>query len=96
MGRNNYGQISPPEALLEVIQLVAGREHSIALQKDGTVMAWGRNDSNQSNVRKVWRTSHRSQRLTFIHWPSKEMGPSWHGEVISTGKLMSLKDLMAL
>jgi alpha-tubulin suppressor-like RCC1 family protein len=47
-GRNEYGQLKPPEGLDDVIALAAGGEfwpddsaHSLALRRDGTVVGWG-------------------------------------------------------
>ena len=33
--------------LTDVVQISAGYVHSMALKKDGTVLAWGRNDGGQ-------------------------------------------------
>jgi alpha-tubulin suppressor-like RCC1 family protein len=33
-----------------VVAITAGRDHSVALKKDGTVVAWGQNDAGQTNV----------------------------------------------
>lgn len=58
-GKNTLGQLgfgntsavtTPPTTipgLSNVIQLAAGREHSVALLADGTVRAWGANTANQ-------------------------------------------------
>jgi alpha-tubulin suppressor-like RCC1 family protein len=41
-GYNNLGQTDVPEsALTDVIDIAAGREHSVALKSDGSVVCWG-------------------------------------------------------
>ena len=39
-----------PTGLTDVVGISAGRDHSLALKKDGTVVAWGKNHSQQCNV----------------------------------------------
>jgi hypothetical protein len=46
-----FGQSTPPKGLSGVIDVEAGRFHSLALKQDGTVVAWGGYDwSGQSKV----------------------------------------------
>ena len=40
-GRNNYGQTEVPEDLAKCIKVAAGSSHTVALEFDGTVKAWG-------------------------------------------------------
>ena len=40
-GNNPFGASTTPSGLQEVIQVAAGWDHSLALKKDGTVIAWG-------------------------------------------------------
>jgi pimeloyl-ACP methyl ester carboxylesterase len=41
---NSYGQYSIPASVTSVIALAVGEYHSLALRKDGKVIAWGNND----------------------------------------------------
>ena len=40
----------PPEQLTNAIALAAGANHALGLTENGTVFAWGNNDSGQTNV----------------------------------------------
>jgi hypothetical protein len=40
-GRNDFGQITPPAGLSNVIAIAAGGARSLALKKDGTIVMWG-------------------------------------------------------
>ena len=39
-----------PTGLTDVVGISAGRDHSLALKKDGTVVAWGYNNEQQCDV----------------------------------------------
>ncbi|HRV03910.1 MAG TPA: hypothetical protein P5025_02530, partial [Candidatus Ratteibacteria bacterium] len=39
-----------PGGLKDVIAIAAGSQHTVALKKDGTVVAWGYNRDGQCNV----------------------------------------------
>jgi len=41
---NSYGQYSIPASATSVVAVAVGEYHSLALRKDGTVIAWGKND----------------------------------------------------
>jgi len=50
-GWNACGQAKVPAAALhDVMAVAAGGAHSLALKRDGTVLAWGRNNAMQTNV----------------------------------------------
>lgn len=49
-GTNNFGQLNIPGNLLDVVALVSGQNHIVALRSDGTVVAWGDNRFGQTNV----------------------------------------------
>lgn len=46
----NYGQAIVPSNLSNAVAIAGGGYHSLALKSDGTVVAWGRNNSGQTNV----------------------------------------------
>jgi hypothetical protein len=45
----NLGQSHVPDGLSNVVAIAAGGFHSLALRDDGTVIAWGSNDSGQAH-----------------------------------------------
>jgi alpha-tubulin suppressor-like RCC1 family protein len=45
-----YGQTNIPSGLTNVVAIAAGFYHSLAVRADGTVVAWGDNESGQTNV----------------------------------------------
>jgi alpha-tubulin suppressor-like RCC1 family protein len=47
-GNNTYGQASPPAGLGGVTAIAAGRDHGLALRRNGTVVAWGNNEFGQA------------------------------------------------
>ncbi|RYD24402.1 MAG: hypothetical protein EOP88_00310 [Verrucomicrobiaceae bacterium] len=56
-GANQYGQLSVPAGLRDVVAVAAGGDfwisesaHSLALKRDGTVVAWGCNSDGQVSV----------------------------------------------
>ena len=49
-GQNRFGQISVPDNLSDVVMIAAGRNHSLAMRSNGTVVAWGHNHFNQCDV----------------------------------------------
>lgn len=49
-GDNSHGQTRVPDGLDNVIKLVAGSTHTLALRADGTVVAWGDNRYGQCSV----------------------------------------------
>lgn len=56
-GANQYGQLSVPAGLNDVVAVAAGGDfwisesaHSLALKRDGTVVAWGCNSDRQISV----------------------------------------------
>jgi hypothetical protein len=52
---NRISTISPPAGLNEVIAIATGAYHTLALKRDGTVVAWGwQNDRLSSSI--VWAT----------------------------------------
>ena len=40
-GDNLHAQCTPPADLLDVVAVAAGRQFSLALKRDGTVVSWG-------------------------------------------------------
>jgi hypothetical protein len=46
----NYGQGTVPNGLSNVVAIAGGGWHSLVLKSDGTLFAWGRNDSDQTNI----------------------------------------------
>ena len=49
-GHSDAGQAEPPDSLRGVTAIAAGRSHSLALRRDGTVVAWGSDKDGQSQV----------------------------------------------
>ena len=49
-GHNYYGETTVPIGLSNVVAIAAGASHSLALKRDGTVVAWGNNDAGQTAV----------------------------------------------
>lgn len=49
-GDNSQGQTRVPDGLNDVIKLVAGATHTLALRADGTVVAWGDNRRGQCSI----------------------------------------------
>jgi hypothetical protein len=49
-GLGTSGQTTPPSGLNNVAALAIGRNHVLALKRDGTVTAWGANGQGQTNV----------------------------------------------
>ena len=49
-GNQYTGQTTPPAGLSNVVAIASGAYFCLALVSDGTVVAWGRNDSGQTNV----------------------------------------------
>jgi hypothetical protein len=49
-GWNEDGQVSVPDGLEDVQAIAAGSFHNLALRKDGTVVAWGRNKNIFADV----------------------------------------------
>lgn len=47
-GRNDRGQISLPVGLTDVVSIVSGWDHTLALKRDGTVVGWGENLQGQA------------------------------------------------
>src|SRR5438445_472441 len=47
---NYAGEISPPAGLTSVAMIAAGGFHSLALNLDGSVVAWGDDGNGQSSV----------------------------------------------
>ena len=50
IGDNFNGECDVPPGLTDVIKVAGGAGHSLALKKDGTVVAWGLNDHYQTEV----------------------------------------------
>ena len=48
MGCNHVGQTAVPNGLIDVVSITAGDMHSIALKRNGTVVAWGCNGEGQT------------------------------------------------
>ena len=44
------GQTDIPKGLSDVTAIAAGEYHSLALKKDGSVVAWGQNKNGECNV----------------------------------------------
>lgn len=49
-GDNSFGQVSVPAGATNPVSLAAGGWHSLALNSDGTVLAWGENTMGQCTV----------------------------------------------
>ncbi|MDB4297028.1 hypothetical protein N9904_03460, partial [Akkermansiaceae bacterium] len=49
-GRNSYNQCDVPSGLTDVVGIACGGYHSLALKKDGTVVAWGDDADKQCDV----------------------------------------------
>ena len=49
-GNNSYGQTNVPAGLSNVVEIVAGGYHSLALRRDGTAIAWGYNGSGALRI----------------------------------------------
>ncbi|MDB4809285.1 hypothetical protein OAH21_01085 [bacterium] len=49
-GANRLKQCDVPSDLTDVVGIAAGRDHSLALKKDGTVVAWGYSYERQCDV----------------------------------------------
>ena len=49
-GDNEYGQVTVPSGLTDVIAISVGGFHNLALRSDGTVVAWGWNNYGQTDV----------------------------------------------
>lgn len=49
-GDDSYGQTNLPGGLTNVVMIVAGAYHGLALKNDGSVTAWGNNSSGQASV----------------------------------------------
>ncbi len=47
-GLNNFNQATPPTTLASNVALSAGREYSLALNRDGTVVGWGNTGGGRS------------------------------------------------
>ncbi|MGA0900644.1 MAG: RCC1 domain-containing protein [Luteolibacter sp.] len=47
-GGNNQGKATPPAGLTDVVEVVGGGEHGLALKSDGTVAGWGNNNNGQA------------------------------------------------
>ena len=48
-GWNQYGELNVPSGLDNVVAIAAGAAHSLALQSDGMVSAWGVGETNNPN-----------------------------------------------
>lgn len=48
VGRNGYGQATPPQAVTDAVAVAAGRDFSLALTQRGTVVGWGLNSNRRS------------------------------------------------
>ena len=44
-GWNDFGQATVPAGLVDVVQVSAAYAHTVALKRDGTVVAWGSDKS---------------------------------------------------
>src|SRR5258706_3249910 len=49
-GDNDSGQTNVPPELTNVVAVVGGLRHNLALRADGTVATWGANDLGQKKV----------------------------------------------
>ncbi|MCX8481651.1 MAG: hypothetical protein ORN58_07015, partial [Sediminibacterium sp.] len=49
-GDTSYGKLNVPLITTSVVKAVGGGNHSIALLENGSLIGWGKNDSNQINV----------------------------------------------
>ncbi|MCX8480869.1 MAG: hypothetical protein ORN58_03025, partial [Sediminibacterium sp.] len=49
-GDTSYGKLNVPLLTTSVVKAVGGGNHSIALLSNGSVIGWGKNDSNQVNI----------------------------------------------
>ena len=49
-GRNEFGQVTVPFHLSNVVMMAAGSWHGLALQANGKVIGWGRNDYGQISI----------------------------------------------
>ena len=49
-GNNDFGQLDAPAAASNAVAIAAGGYHSLALLKDGTVLAWGRDWDGEASV----------------------------------------------
>lgn len=83
-----YGILSGLASKTDVVQIAAGPTHIVALQSDGTVVAWGRDDENQcsvpadlSDVVQVAAGTEYSVALksdgTVVTWGDSIYGESW-------------------
>ncbi len=50
LGNNDYGQATVPTGLTAVVAVAGGKNHSLALKADGTLVAWGENSFGQTTV----------------------------------------------
>ena len=50
LGYNDFGQTNVPPGLSNVVAIAGGGYHSLALQSNGTVVAWGYNSYGQTTV----------------------------------------------
>ena len=49
-GTTTTGQCNVPSPNADFVAVAAGRDHSLGLKSDGTIVAWGNNDYGQCNV----------------------------------------------
>ena len=49
-GDNTFGQCNAPESVTNAVAVAAGAWHTLALRRDGTVLAWGNSASGQCDV----------------------------------------------
>ena len=49
-GCNFAGETEAPPGLTDVVKLAGGQYHTLALKRDGSLMAWGRNDFGQNDI----------------------------------------------
>lgn len=102
-GKNNRGQASPPEGLVNVIAVEAGHEYAVALMSDGTIAAWGNSsvvDLIPNNLTDVVEIAlgvshglalHRDGTLTT--WGTTATSPE---EVVNASRLVTYQDAAAL